>query len=211
MANAEQLLHEAQYAFQSISFGESRQNSRNAARAKSLSLKIIRRFPTSMEAGEAHALLRRLGEEAYSSKMTARHRHKKLEAGGKPRATRARQDLYVPPAPGSDIETLNWSGLIGMIVSMPKAILAMTAFGAFFLLTLLTVGLSKKPDSFAATQNLVDAQATSGRTDHQREQRPDKHRFEAWHPNADACRECVVQGEEYSRCRAKACEEPEKY
>jgi hypothetical protein len=36
MANAEQLLNEAQYAFQSVSYGESRDNKRNASRAKSL-------------------------------------------------------------------------------------------------------------------------------------------------------------------------------
>lgn len=137
MANAEKLLHEAQFAFQSISFGQSRQNSRNAARAKSLSLKIIRRFPASMEAGEAHAILRRLGEEAYSSKINVQHQHQTQAAHHKKPAAkaqpRAKQDLYIPPVSGGDEETLNWGGLIGMLVSMPKALLAVTAFAAFFL------------------------------------------------------------------------------
>ena len=75
MASAEKLLHEAQFAFQSISFGETPENKRNASRAKSLSLKIIRKHPNSMEASEAHAILRRLGEEAYSSKMSKQHQH----------------------------------------------------------------------------------------------------------------------------------------
>ena len=75
MASAEKLLHEAQFAFQSISFGESRANNRNRSRAMSLCKKIIRKYPASMEAAEAHAVLRRLGEEAYSSKMQVQHVH----------------------------------------------------------------------------------------------------------------------------------------
>ena len=69
MATAEQLLNEAQYAFANISFGESFANTRHAARAKSLCRKIIRKFPATMEAGEARAILKRLGEEAYTSEM----------------------------------------------------------------------------------------------------------------------------------------------
>jgi len=42
MASVEQLLNEAQYAFQRVSFGESRDNERNASRASSLCKKIIR-------------------------------------------------------------------------------------------------------------------------------------------------------------------------
>ena len=131
MADLERLLHEAQYAFQSISFGESRENKRNASRAKSLCMKIIRKHPTSMEAGEAHAILRRLGEEAYASKMKVQHVHQsQAEHHSKPKP---RNDMRIPSATGSDVETLNWSGLIAMILSMPKAILALVAFGGFFL------------------------------------------------------------------------------
>ena len=75
MASAEQLLNEAQYAFQSISSGESPDNRRNASRAKSLCKKIIRKFATTSEAAEAHAILRRLGEEVYSSNLSIEHRH----------------------------------------------------------------------------------------------------------------------------------------
>jgi len=94
-----------------------------------------------MQAGEAHAILRRLGEEAYTSKITVQHRHQtQLEHHKKPSPRSMpdkRQDLYIPPASGGDVETLNWSGLIGMIVSMPKAILAVTAFAGVFLFGLL--------------------------------------------------------------------------
>ena len=145
MANAEKLLHEAQYAFQSISYGESRDNKRNASRAKSLCEKIIRKFPTSMEAGEAHAVLRRLGEEAYSSKMKSRHRHitqathhrtptrtptPKEEA----KATRASQRTFVTD---DGVETLDWGALIKWAFTVPKYVLGLVAFAGIFLFGLL--------------------------------------------------------------------------
>ncbi|MDH3621641.1 MAG: hypothetical protein OER91_12160 [Gammaproteobacteria bacterium] len=141
MASAEKLLHEAQYAFQCISFGQSRENSRNRSRASSLSKKIIRKYPGSMEAGEAHALLRRLGEEAYSSKIAAQHRHiSQAEHHGPGRAQRKPADYVlrtpVPQTMGSSdqtVETLNWGGLLALALSLPKAILALVAFGGLFL------------------------------------------------------------------------------
>ena len=137
MANAEQLLHEAQYAFQSISFGETRENKRNASRAKSLCLKIIRKYPGSMQASEAHAILRRLGEEAYSSKIREQHQHQSQASHhSKPSTVStpdARQDLYIAPATSGETETLNWTGLIGVLLSMPKAVLAVLVFGGIFL------------------------------------------------------------------------------
>lgn len=132
MANVEQLLHEAQFAFQSISFGESRENKRNASRAKSLCKKIIRKYPATMEAGEAHAILRRLGEEAYTSRIQEQHQHQTQRMHHrKPEQTtpqRAGQDLYIPPANNLNQETLNWSGLIALILSMPKILLLALIF-----------------------------------------------------------------------------------
>ncbi len=137
MANAEQLLHEAQYAFQCISFGETRENKRNAARAKSLCLKIIRKYPASMETGEAHAILRRLGEEAYSSEINKQHQHISSRAHhtrpqtlAKPNANR---DLRISSANSGDSESLNWGGLLTLVLTLPKGILALVAFAGFFL------------------------------------------------------------------------------
>ena len=137
MASAEKLLHEAQFAFQSISFGESPANKRNASRAKSLSLKIIRKYPTSMEASEAHALLRRLGEEAYSSKMAKQHQHQpqsvhhsRTQTFSKPAGS---TDLRIPTATGDSTETLNWSGLLELLFTMPKIVLASLVFAGFLL------------------------------------------------------------------------------
>ena len=110
MASAEHLLHEAQYAFQSISFGESRENARNRSRAKSLSNKIIRKFPASMEVAEAHAILRRLGEEAYASKLKLQHQHVSRSTHHRPPpSTPEPQSIFTGSA---EIETLNWTGLI---------------------------------------------------------------------------------------------------
>lgn len=149
MASAEQLLHEAQYAFNNITFGKSRGNTRNAARAKSLCNKIIRKYPVSMEAGEAHALLRRLGEEAYTSKMKVQHLHTtqqehhrkptllqmparrpgpELVQGARPVRTSRPQ----PGASGAGVP-LDWSGLVVWLLTLPKLVLGMVAFAGFLL------------------------------------------------------------------------------
>jgi hypothetical protein len=137
MASAEKLLHEAQFAFQSISFGESPENKRNASRAKSLCLKIIRKHPTSMEASEAHAILRRLGEEAYSSKMGTQHQHQPQSVHhSKPRPLSrsvASTDMQNPTAVGRGTETLNWSGLLELLFAMPKIVLAALVLAGFLL------------------------------------------------------------------------------
>ena len=131
MATPEQLLHEAQYAFLSISAGETRQNKRNAARARSLSRKIIRNHPASMEAKEALAILRRLGDEAYESAMGSRHRH----------ITEEEHHRSLPPDPqpqpftsvDGNTEALNWRGLIAWLFELPKAVLWLVAITGFFL------------------------------------------------------------------------------
>lgn len=149
MANAEKLLHEAHYAFHSISYGESRDNKRNRSRATSLCKKIIRKFPRSMEASEAHAILRRLGEEAYSSKMTLQHRHTSQavhhraskpkptstpKARAAARATRASQRTFVTD---DGVETLDWGALIKWAFTVPKYVLGLVAFAGIFLFGLL--------------------------------------------------------------------------
>jgi hypothetical protein len=130
MASAEQLLNEAQYAFQSISSGQSPDNNRNASRASSLCKKIIRKFPTTSYAAEAHAILRRLGEEAYSSHIAVEHRHivpskhhtaptPTLKATPKRQARATRYGATVP---------FDWAGLLAVILVTPKTVLAVIAF-----------------------------------------------------------------------------------
>ena len=73
MATAEKLLHEAYFAFGNISYGETPDNKRNKRRATRLCHKILRKYPGTTEAAEAHAILMRLGEEAYTSLLTKQH------------------------------------------------------------------------------------------------------------------------------------------
>lgn len=133
VASAEKLLHEAQFAFQSISFGESFSNKRNRMKAKSLSKKIIRKYPGTMQASEAHAILRRLGEEAYTSKLSVQHRHISQDQHHRPRTTTRTPDQQRTFVVHDDIETLDWTGLVGWLFAIPKAALFAILFGGFFL------------------------------------------------------------------------------
>ena len=151
MASAEKLLHDAQYAFASITYGESRANKRNRARATSLCRKIMRKYPGSMEAAEALSILRRLGEESYLSELPVRHRHitearhhgETRPQAGMPLA-RPRTPAAPPPASGSVMpsrppvgnESLDWSGLLGLLLTMPKVVLGILVFVGLFLFSI---------------------------------------------------------------------------
>lgn len=136
MATAEQMLNEAQYAFANISFGESFANTRYAARAKSMCRKIIRKFPSTTEASEALAILRRLGEEAYTSEMPIRHRHVQQSthhAAPQPPALSRTARSGRPSGRG---EPLDWGGLVGLLFGLPKAILFAVIAAGFVLFSL---------------------------------------------------------------------------
>jgi len=123
MASAEQLLNEAQYAFANISFGESLANARYAARAKSMCRRIIRSFPTTTEAQEAQAILRRLGEESYTAEMPIRHGNPRESTHNdvrQPRSVARSSGVAQPSARG---DTLDWTGLISLLFGLPKALL----------------------------------------------------------------------------------------
>lgn len=143
MATAEKLLQEAQYAFQCISFGKSRANARNRSRAKSLCKKIISKYPATMEAGEAHAILRRLGEEAYTSSLAVRHRHISQESHhsantlARAQARTPLPDAQYAAADDGVVETLDWGRLLGMLLDLPKVVLAVVAFAGVFLFGIL--------------------------------------------------------------------------
>lgn len=133
MASAEHLLNEAHYAFASISYGESLANKRNAARAKSLCRKIMQRYPATMEASEARAILRRLGEESYVSTLPDRHQHMTQAShhlgNEEPGASRTVTVADGRPA-------FDWSGLIAVILMTPKLVLGILGALAFALFAL---------------------------------------------------------------------------
>mgnify|MGYP001825235809 FL=1 len=136
MATAEQMLNEAQYAFANITFGESFANARHAARAKSLARKIIRKFPATMEASEARAILRRMGEEGYTSEMNVRHRHvtqAEHHSGWQPLA---KTSMPRVGQQGRGGDTLDWGGLIGLLFGLPKAILFAVIAAGFVMFSL---------------------------------------------------------------------------
>ena len=76
MADAGELMRDAQYAFHNITHGESRGNRKNTSRAKTLARKIIRKFPNSVEAGQAQQLLDRLEPDSvtYATQKAPEHR-----------------------------------------------------------------------------------------------------------------------------------------
>ena len=59
MASAEELIREAQYAFRNISHG-STDDKKYRARARKYAKRVIRKYPTSMEASQARSILGRL-------------------------------------------------------------------------------------------------------------------------------------------------------
>jgi len=146
MASAEHLLHEAQYAFASISSDGSRDNKRSMSRAKSLCQKIIRKYPGTMEAAEAVAILRRLGEVAYVSNIRGRHRHvTQAQHHGKAPAKRsnpsastnlAQTRTFINSVAGQDAR-LNWGGLLSLLLAAPKVLLGIQAVFGFILFGIL--------------------------------------------------------------------------
>ena len=150
MASVEQLLNEAQYAFQRINSGESKDNRRNTSRARSLCRKIIRKFPTSTEADSAHAILRRLGDEAYSSNLRSQHRHSAEHVPHDVRSP-ASQSRFTR---GDETVVLDWRGLLKPILNAPMSVLAVIGtvaivlfivLGPFLLLPLIALVLFTGP------------------------------------------------------------------
>ena len=82
-----------------------------------------------MEAAEAHAILRRLGEEAYSSKMAVQHVHTSPREHH--RAPRTDPEIRL----GEDVgtEAFNWAGLMSLLFMLPKLVFGIAAFAAFLL------------------------------------------------------------------------------
>lgn len=146
MASAERLLNEAQYAFNNIGPGGSRDDRRNASRASSLARKIIRKFPASTEAEVAHSLLRRLGEEAFLPKLPLVHHHREHDQSHRtPEPARVEQTTvastgWAPSGKAGQFEdtvSLDWAGLLRLILATPKTVLGVILavglflFGAF--------------------------------------------------------------------------------
>ena len=144
MATAEKLLHEAYFAFNSISYGEAPGNKRNQRRATRLCHRILRKYPGTTEAAEAHAILMRLGDETYTSQLLQQTMQQAPRPADTPRQVSPRAPNRTQPSPQTfgtmddrDVETLNWAGLVGWLVSLPRFLLAILLIGGFFLFGIL--------------------------------------------------------------------------
>jgi len=74
VSNADELLREAQYAFQNVSYG-AMDSSKHAAKAKSTARRILRKYPDSQEAVAARSILEKLGERVSGPKFNDQHVH----------------------------------------------------------------------------------------------------------------------------------------
>jgi hypothetical protein len=74
LADASEILREAQYALQNVSHG-STDSKKFASKAKSLANRVIRKFPNSSEAESARSILRRLGAQIPVSTTQNVHAH----------------------------------------------------------------------------------------------------------------------------------------
>lgn len=134
MASAEQLLNEAQYAFNSITAGDSSANRRHAARAKSLCKKIFSKYPGSSEAAIAHSIMMRLGEPAPSARLQQTHSADPpitvVDVSG-PDVSQSSSTGYA--AQGGDLTAFDWSGALAVILGTSRVVLGVLGFVAFVL------------------------------------------------------------------------------
>jgi hypothetical protein len=82
-----------------------------------------------MEAAEAHAVLRRLGEEAYASKMQVQHVH----TSQREHHQAPEPGPQMPPGEDAGIEAFNWSGLMSWLFMVPKFVLGIAVLAGIFL------------------------------------------------------------------------------
>lgn len=136
MASADELMREAQYAFQNISFGDSPDNRKNSARALSLATKVLRKYPSSPEATVARSILWRLGDEAYVKKFNEQHIHAVTVEGAHAHSYAELRSAAAEEPIGSvrgGTERLDWQRLTERIFRLPKTALIMFVFAGTFL------------------------------------------------------------------------------
>lgn len=139
MADAGELLRDAQYAFQNITHGDSPDNRKNTARTKSLARKIIRSFPTTMEAMQAQQLLERLdpGLVTQSSLKESRHPFDPLNQHERPHQT---ADSRVSRKKSTRPADRDWKKLLLELTQIRSFERNLLLVGVFLLVTLLPFG-----------------------------------------------------------------------
>ena len=135
MADAEKLLNEAQYAFQNIGYDSDGANRRQAARAKSLAQKVMRKYPGSSEANIAHSILLRLGDDSYSPGSKNQHVHStspETQHSHTVERTPVSNSMQSHRPKSEEGEELQWAALVEKIFQLPKWTLGVIfVFGTF--------------------------------------------------------------------------------
>lgn len=142
MADAGELMRDAQYAFHNITHGESRGNRKNTSRAKTLARKIIRKFPSSIEAGQAQQILDRLDPDSatHSIQKVPEHqfdqkdRHEQVEPHHRP------LDSSRSPAGAARAGDRDWKKLLLRLTQIQSSSRNSILIALFLLVTLLPYG-----------------------------------------------------------------------
>lgn len=139
MADAGELLRDAQYAFYNITHGESPDNRKNKARAKSLARKIIRKFPTSAEADQAHQILEKMDPNTSTQSMLrlSEHPFDPLDQHDRPHQT---DDGRTPARESADPVNRDWKKLLLELTHIRSFERNVLLVAAFLLVTLLPFG-----------------------------------------------------------------------
>jgi hypothetical protein len=139
MADAGELLREAQYAFHNVSHGNSPDNRRNTAHAKSLARKIIRKFPTSMEAGQAQQILERLDPDSATLSIQRGPEHQFKQIDRHEQIEQHHRLADSSPSIGGRKRPVNrdWKKLLQALTHLKSFERNLLLVGAFFLVTLM--------------------------------------------------------------------------
>lgn len=139
MADAGELLRSAQYAFHNITHGESPDNRKNKAHAKSLAQRIIRKFPTSIEAGQAHEILEKLDPATAARSMLrpSEHPFNPIDQHDRPHQP---DDRRAPARESADPVHRDWKKLLLELTQIRPFERNLLLVAAFLLVTLLPFG-----------------------------------------------------------------------
>ena len=157
MASADELMRDAQYAFQNISFADTPDNRKNSARALSLAAKVVRKYPNSPEASVARSILRRLGDETYAVKFSIQHSHATSAENSHAHTNSESPDVNLFEPSGSAQgrrEQLDWQRLTALVSKLPRTgwlifaflgIIFFALFGVFLLIPFVMLVLFASP------------------------------------------------------------------
>ena len=112
MASAEELIREAYFAFQSMTPGAT-DESRHRARAKKLAMRILRKYPVSIEAKQARSILTQMKVDHAATRFVDTHSH---SSETRPLAITAESTDYKPSVESNGTD---WKSLWRLFAELP--------------------------------------------------------------------------------------------